>query len=32
VTPDFIRRMKDRGVKDLSIEQLISLRIHGLDR
>jgi hypothetical protein len=24
--------MKDRGVKDLSIEQLISLRIHGLDR
>jgi hypothetical protein len=32
VTPDFIRQMKDRGVKDLSIEQPISLRIHGLDR
>jgi hypothetical protein len=24
--------MKDRGVKDLSIEQLISMRIHGLER
>jgi hypothetical protein len=31
VSPEFIAQLKSRGMKDLTIEQLVSLRIHGID-
>ena len=31
VTPEFISDMKSRGLKDLTIDQLVNLRIHGID-
>jgi len=31
VTPDFISKLQSRGMKDLSIDKLVSLRIHGID-
>ncbi len=31
VTPEYITDMKARGLKDLTIDQLVNLRIHGLD-
>jgi len=32
VNAAFIEKMRKRGFNDLSVEQLISLRIHGFDR
>ena len=31
LTPEYIAGLKSRGMKDLSIDQLVSLRIHGID-
>ena len=31
ITPDFIHRMKDRGLKDLTIAKLVQIRIFKLD-
>jgi len=31
VTPDFITGLKSRGMKNLTVDQLVSLRIHGID-
>jgi hypothetical protein len=31
VSPEFIANLKSRGMKDLTIDQLVSLRIHGID-
>lgn len=31
VTPEYIANLKSRGMKDLSIEQMVNLRIHGID-
>jgi hypothetical protein len=31
VTPEFVSNLRARGMKDLSIDQLVSLRIHGID-
>jgi hypothetical protein len=31
VSPEFISSLKSRGMKDLTIDQLVSLRIHGID-
>lgn len=31
VTPEYIDRLKARGVRDLSIDQLVSLRVHGIE-
>src|SRR6266403_2052513 len=30
-TPDFITGLQSRGMKNLSVDQLVSLRIHGID-
>ena len=30
ITPEFIEKMAGRGMKDLSIDQLGSLKIHGI--
>ena len=31
VTPQYIAEMRSRGIKDLSIDKLVSMRIHGID-
>ena len=31
ITPEYIADMKSRGRKDLTIDQLVSLKIHGID-
>jgi hypothetical protein len=31
VTPEFISKLQSRGMKDLTIDKLVSLRIHGID-
>jgi hypothetical protein len=31
VTPEYISDMRSRGIHDLSIDQLVSMRIHGID-
>jgi hypothetical protein len=31
VTPDFITGLQSRGMKNLTVDQLVSLRIHGID-
>jgi hypothetical protein len=31
VTPQFIAEMKARGLKDLSIDKLVALKVHGID-
>ena len=31
VTPEYIANLKSRGMKDLSIDQMVSLRIHDID-
>jgi hypothetical protein len=30
VTPDYIRSLQAHGMKDLTVDQLVSLRIHGI--
>jgi hypothetical protein len=32
VNTAFIQKMKEKGFKDLSIEEMIEMRIHGFDR
>jgi len=31
VTPDYIRGLQARGLKNLTIDQVLSLKIHGID-
>jgi hypothetical protein len=31
VSPEFISSMQSRGMKNLTIDQLVNLRIHGID-
>jgi len=31
VTPDYISHLQARGMKNLTIDQLVSMRIHGID-
>jgi hypothetical protein len=31
VTPEYIDGLKSRGVKNLTIDRLIQLRVHGID-
>ena len=31
VTPEYITDMKARGLKNLTVDQLVNLRIHGID-
>jgi len=31
VTPEYIADMRSRGMKDLSIDKLVNMRIHGID-
>jgi hypothetical protein len=31
VTPEYISDMRARGIHDLSIDQLVSMKIHGID-
>jgi hypothetical protein len=31
VTPEYIADMKSRGLKTLTVDQLVNLRIHGLN-
>jgi hypothetical protein len=31
VTPEFITGLQSRGMKNLTVEQLVNLRIHGID-
>jgi len=31
VTPEYISDMRTRGVHDLSIDQLVTMKIHGID-
>jgi len=31
VSPEFISSMQARGLKDLTIDRLVNLRIHGID-
>ena len=31
VTPEYIADMRSRGMRDLSIDQLVNMRIHGID-
>jgi hypothetical protein len=31
VTPDFITHLQSRGMKNLTVDQLVSLKIHGID-
>jgi len=31
ITPEFIRRMQDRGLKDLTIAKLVQIKIFKLD-
>ena len=31
VTPEFVSNLRARGMKDLTIDQLVNLRIHGID-
>jgi len=31
VTPEYISKLQSRGMKDLTIDKLVSLRIHGID-
>jgi hypothetical protein len=31
VTPEYISNMQSRGLKDLSVDKLVALRIHGID-
>jgi hypothetical protein len=30
VSPDFIRRLQTHGMKNLSIDQMVNLRVHGI--
>jgi len=31
VSPEYISQMKARGLKDLTIDQLVDMRIHGIN-
>jgi hypothetical protein len=31
VTPEYINNLRSRGMQNLTIDQLVSMRIHGLD-
>jgi hypothetical protein len=31
VTPEYIRSLQARGMKNLTIDQLVNLKIHGID-
>jgi hypothetical protein len=31
VTPEYISDLRSRGMRDLSIDELVSMRIHGVD-
>ena len=31
VTPEYITSLKSHGMKDLTIDQLVSMRIHGIN-
>jgi len=31
VSPEYISQMKSRGLNDLTIDQLVEMRIHGID-
>jgi len=31
VTPEFIQGLKSRGMQNLTIDQLVAMRIHGID-
>jgi hypothetical protein len=31
VTPEFVSNLRSRGMQNLTIEQLVNLRIHGID-
>ena len=31
VTPEYISELRSRGMRDLSIDQLVNMRIHGID-
>jgi hypothetical protein len=31
VTPEYISDLRSRGMQNLSIDQLVSMRIHGID-
>jgi hypothetical protein len=31
VTPEYIANLKSRGMKDLTIDKVVSLKIHGID-
>jgi hypothetical protein len=31
VTPDFINGLQSRGMKNLTVDQLVSMKIHGID-
>ena len=31
VTPEYISDLRSRGMHDLSIDQLVNMRIHGID-
>jgi hypothetical protein len=31
VSPEFIANLQSRGMKNLSIDQLVSMKIHGID-
>jgi hypothetical protein len=31
VTPEFISKLKSRGMQNLTVDDLLSLRIHGID-
>jgi hypothetical protein len=32
VTPEYIQKLRSSGIQDLTIEQIIRLRDHGIDR
>jgi hypothetical protein len=31
VTPEYIAGLKSRGMKDLTIDKVVSLKVHGID-
>jgi hypothetical protein len=31
VTPEYIEKLRARGMENLTLDQLINLRIHGID-
>jgi len=31
VTPEYIAQMRSRGMQHLTIDELVSMRIHGID-